>query len=313
MTSSLRELREPALRALAERIRERDATQLAARYREDATLSVPGLAEVRGRDAIARYYGDWLGAFADIAFGFRRVFAKGDVVVAEWAWSGTNTGAFMGQQPTNRTGGALGASVLLLDPEGAIAAEHRYTDAATVAGQLGLLKEGKHFRPTPTVPTSTVWVTSTGRPEEERNLDPIKAIHAAVDGKSEEDYLGALAESVDYDDLTRPEAFHGQQGAKRELRAFLGAFPDARFKHLNAWCIGEYAIVESMMTGTLHGALGAATRKPVNVHALDIGRIEGGKYAQGVTYGDRFEMWSQLGFTEKTAPARLSPWRDPPS
>ena len=82
-------LEKEALRTVLDAIQSADAKRIAGAYAEDAQVVVAGAPDRAGRQAIARGYQEWFDGFPAMKFGFSRMFAKGDVVVAEWAWSGT--------------------------------------------------------------------------------------------------------------------------------------------------------------------------------------------------------------------------------
>lgn len=109
-------------------------------YAEDGVFHVLALGEpFRGRaaiaEALATFYG---GAFTDTDVEYRTLLADGHRVVAEFVYSGTNTGELMGMPATDRriTVPMLGIYEI---KGGLIRYGRLYYDVATMMRQLGHL------------------------------------------------------------------------------------------------------------------------------------------------------------------------------
>jgi steroid delta-isomerase-like uncharacterized protein/uncharacterized protein (TIGR02246 family) len=287
------EMQKQALQTIGDSLNAGDAKKFASAYAEDGVSMVAGLPEAKGREAIAGTVQQFFDAFSNRKFAWTRIWTKGDVMVTEWAWNATNTGDFMGNKATNKPAGNTGLSVVWINADGAVKAEHRYENFPTVMGQLGLSKE--KARPIPTLPAQPEWITS--KPDEDKNLDVAKQIYAALDAHSEKDMLGAAADDITFDDMTLPAPVKGKEENKKFLQGFFKAFPDLKQTTSNAWAIGDYVINEGTMSGTNKGAFMGmpATKKSMNQHFVDVLQFKDGKLSRGWSYGNGMEVAMQLG------------------
>jgi predicted ester cyclase len=66
----------------------------------------------------------------------------------------------------------------------------------------------------------------------------------------------------------------------------------------NAWSIGDYAVAETVLTGTNTGSLFGrkATRKSINFRSLDIVQMRAAKILRGASFADGLELARQLGW-----------------
>ncbi len=79
----------------------------------------------------------WKAAFPDGRGGIETKLIDGDRGAAEIVWTGTNTGAFMGQPPTGKAVTVRAVGVLET-AGGKITRARHYLDVAGMLGQLGL-------------------------------------------------------------------------------------------------------------------------------------------------------------------------------
>lgn len=276
-----------------------DAKKFSEDYTPDATLSVYGMGEAKGRDAIAENLGVLLAAFPDLVIAPGRTFVKGDVVISEWAWNGTQKGDFMGVKATGKPAGLSGVSVLWFTPEGLVKQEHRYVDGSTLMAQLGASK--MPARPVPALPKEPDFRTSSGSPDEDKELDIAKPFLAAFEKKSESDFLGPLSDTVAWSDLAAPKDTAGKDEAKKFFQMFTKAFSDVKVSVDGIWAVGDYVIAESTTSGKHTGPLGPIkpTKKPVAMHGVDIMQIKDGKIVSGTSYDNSAEMLDQMGLLPK--------------
>ena len=187
--------------------------------------------------------------------------------------------------------GHLGLSILTFDQDGRVKSEHRYGDLGTVMGQV----TGKGAKPIPQVPAAPEMVASTGAPDEDGKAEAAKSVYAALEKKSEADFLGKLADDIEYEGHLG--TVKGKADAKKFFGTFTKAFPDAKFEVAQAWGMGDYAIVEYTLRAT-HKApiMGmAATNRKVIVHAVDVYKTKDGKVVRAQTYSNGLELMNQLG------------------
>lgn len=273
-----------------------DAKKVAGFYAETSTMNVVGMPELKGRAAIEEHFKQLYAGFPDLKMGVSRVFQKGDVTAVEWVMTGTHTGEFMGMKATEKKIGVSGASMLWMGPDGLVTKENVYHDANTIMAQLGLSKE--KARPVATLPTSFQVYTPANTPEEQKNVDAAKAWAKAFETKKEADFVAGVADNVEWDDYTQPEAMKGKDSGKKYFNGMLKAFPDAKAGQSTLFATGEFVVEEGNFEGTHKGSLFGAippTQKKVNMHDLTIVQFKDGKVVKGWSYGNSAEMMAQLG------------------
>jgi steroid delta-isomerase-like uncharacterized protein len=291
----LAEMIQANLKTALEALNAHDAKKFASAYAEDAKVEVAGLHEISGREGVQKNMQEWFDTFSNIKLGFSRIFMKGDVLVAEWALNGTHTGELFGRKGSETPIGHLGLSVIRFNQDGLVKSEHRYGDLGTVMDQIGATK-GK-ARPIPPVPATTDVVSGKSEAEDNKNVDAVKAVYAAMEKKSEADFVAKLTDDVEYDGLIHFKTVKGKDEAKKFLKAFSTAFPDAKFDVTGTWGFGDHVVVEHALKGTHKGALDKipASNRTVQVHVVDIYRLKDGKIARAWTYTNTMELATQVG------------------
>jgi steroid delta-isomerase-like uncharacterized protein len=225
-----------------------------------------------------------------------RVFVKGDVVVVEFAWSGTHTGDMMGIKATEKPVGATGVDVMWFSPEGLVKEQHTYTDMGTIMSQIGVSKQ--KARPVPTLNTGApAVVVSTNAPDEAKNGEAVNKMWAAFEKKNDADFLGAMTDDVAWDDMSMPETMKGKAAGKKFFADITKAFPDLKVASTNTWSFGDFVVTETTMTGTHKAAFMGLqpTKKSINLHSVDVVQLKDGKAVKGTTYANGGEMMMQLG------------------
>jgi len=273
-----------------------DAKKIASFYTENAVIKFAGMPDLVGREAIAAM---WQRNF-DFASGSKgaasRVFVKGDVVVVEFAWTGTHTGEMMGIKATEKPVGATGVDVMWFSPDGLVKEQHTYTDMGTIMSQIGASKQ--KGRPVPTLNAGApAVVVSTNAPDEAKNLESVNKMWAAFEKKSEADFLASVTDDGTWDDMTMPETMKGKAAGKKFFGDVTKAFPDMKVTTTNSWTFGDFVITEATSSGTQKGAFMGIqpTKKSVSLHMIDIVQFKDGKIVKGTTYGNGGEMMMQLG------------------
>jgi steroid delta-isomerase-like uncharacterized protein len=292
---ALADLEKAAMGRAKDALNAHDAKAFAGVYADGAVISVAGLNDVTGRDAIEANMREWFDTFGGMKVGFNRVWMKDDVVLLEWVINGTQSGDLLGVKGTNAPVGHTGLSVLYFDPDGFVKAEHRYGDLGTVMTQVGAAKQPA--RPIPPIPAAPDVAVATGSPDEAKNLDTARALYASIEKRSEGDFVPLLADDVEYDGLIHLLTVKGKAEGKTFFENLTRAFPDLKFAVSNGWGVGDYALVEYVVTGTQAGPLGSLkpSKRPINVHAVDVFRIKDGKIAKAATYSNSLELMTELG------------------
>lgn len=295
---SLAEMQKVALATALAGLNGHDPKKFASVYADDAVISVAGLNEVSGREAIAQNMAEWFETFSKVKLGFSRVWIKGDTIVLEWVINGTHHGELFGVKGTDQPIGHYGLSIVTFNPDGKVTRENRYGELGAVMTQVGAAGAKVKPRPIPEVPAAPETILS--KAGEDDNVALARTVLGALESKKEADLLAALSDDVEQDGVFHLETSKGKGGAKKFFKGFVTAFPDAKFDATRALAIGDYAVVESTLKATHKGALGTiqATKRPVAVHLVDIFKIKDGKVARAWTYQNSLEMQQQLGLFE---------------
>jgi steroid delta-isomerase-like uncharacterized protein len=275
----------------------RDAKKLAAIYADDAVMASPsaeGLKETKGRAEIEKMFTQLVTAFPDMKFGYSRIFQRGDVLVAEWVASGTDSGGIMGK-PTNKKMGFNAVSVMWFGDDGKIKREHAYYDEMTMAGQLGQGDPKMKPRGVAEVPAGEPkWITDAENP---KAAEAMNAIYTAFEKKDEKAFLGALTDDSVHVDYSMPTDEKGKDAAKKSFAMYTAAFPDMKMTPTKTWTFGDVAIVEYVATGTFKKSMGPlkATNKTGTTHGVDIAELKDGKIAKATSYANGMEFAAQYG------------------
>jgi steroid delta-isomerase-like uncharacterized protein len=297
---SLLELEKQTAKAWLAALNAHEAAKFAERFAPDGVSITYGAGENKGREAIASDMQKLFDAFPDIKVGESNIYAKGEIVVVEWAMNGTHKGEFMGVKPTGKPVGVRGATVAWMTPDGLIKQEHRYFDGATLMAQIGQIKTPA--RPIPPLPSGdATWHVAKGTPDEDKQSDIVKGMYGAFEKKSEADFIGAMADNATWTDVTMPKDMTGKAEAKKSFQVFTKAFPDGKIGIETIFSVDDVTIVESTMNGTHNGPLGPlkATKKPVSLHGLDVMTIKDGKIQAATGYSNSVELLAQTGLLPK--------------
>ena len=94
-----------------------------------------------GPDGVRQRRGIYLAAIPDGRVTLNRILADGQLVAADWSYTGTNSGEIMGMPPTGRTGSITGSHFFRFEGE-RIAETWTYPDNLGLLQQLGLVTVG---------------------------------------------------------------------------------------------------------------------------------------------------------------------------
>jgi steroid delta-isomerase-like uncharacterized protein len=289
----------------------RDAKKVASLYATGAVLvsagkegvhEAVGRAEIeRGRERGFTVMGK---AFPDIKWVNTRALQKGDVMIVEWVGSGTDTGGFLDDKPTNKKVAWRGVSIYWFDDDGLVKRELDVLDPMTIMGQLGRGDSKAKVRSAAAAPTTpTQWVAAKDSPEEHANIDAVKAFYALFEKKDDKAIAALMTDDVVHSDLAQPEDVNGKDGAKKELGVWLKAFPDLKMSATHAWAFGDVVVAEVETTGTFKGPLGALkpSGKTATTHGVDVLELKSGKIARVTSYTNAREFLIQYDLMPKPA------------
>jgi steroid delta-isomerase-like uncharacterized protein len=296
---TLGELEAASGKAMLDALNAHDADKLAALYTNDGVYIHEGHAPAVGQDAIKAGVAGLFAAFPDAKFASARTFVKNDVVVAEFGWTGTNSGELMGQKPTGKQVGLMGLGIYWYTPEGKIKESHQYMDDGSLAMQLGMPKA--KGRPMVGLPTNSELHVAKGTPAEDANVSGAKTMLGLFEAKDAKAFVDGMTDDGTYEMNLSPKPMAGKKDAKIFFSSITKAFPDLKYTAANVWGVEDFAIDEYVMTGTQKGAFTSpggtipATGKAVTIHGAEILQMKDGKLVKGWGYENGVEFAMQLG------------------
>lgn len=306
---TMAEMQVTAMKGVSEGWNTADGKKVAGFYAENATFIVAGQPEMKGREAIAAHVKMTADAFKT-KLGMTRSFQKGDMMATEWVATGVHTGEYMGIKGTEKPVGIHGVSILWFNADGLIKEQHDYMDGATLMAQMGVSKE--KARPVAALPTGAPeMVVAKGTPDEDKNVESVKSMYAAMEKKTEADFLAPQGDAMEYEDYCQPATIKGKAESKKFFAMITKAFPDMKLSPTASMGVGDFAIVEAEFKGTQKGPMGPipATKKPVDYKSVDIFMFKDGKAQKGWTYANSMEIAMQLGLVKdpSVAGAKAAP------
>lgn len=263
-----------------------------------AMIGERGIEEAKAPDyekSLAGYFA----AFPDSKLTYTRVVAKGNLAVAEWVYTGTNKGDFMGKKATNKKVGYRGATIVTFAPDGKVKRETVYFAFETLMGQLGFGQKGQKVRPVeaePKTPTEII-VAKEGDPSSDAMA------RKWFDNTSKGDVKGLTDMAAD--DYVASMQYmaadsKGKKALEKEATESNKAFADQ--KTTVAVCVpaGDYVACEYQWTATWKGpAMGMQpTGKTGTVHGLDVIKVKDGKVTHVTGYANGLEFATAFGLAQ---------------
>ncbi len=264
----------------------KDVKKLETLYTKDASFVTWGLSgpkEQKGAEMIQGLDGFWK-SLAEVKMKTSRAIHVGDLVVGEWVVTGTTA--------DKKQLGVSGVSLMWYGEDGKVKREQLYMDEQTVGMQMGE-KSLRGRTPAQAQPAaSTEWVTAGGSPDEQKNVEAVKALYATLEKKDTKAFEAALADDAVFADLARPEDVKGKAKIKDDFAKFTKAFPDLKLEAKQVVGAGKYVVVEGSWTGTMEGQLGPLkpTKKKGSLHFVDVFELKDGKVAKLTTYSNGAEF-----------------------
>ena len=132
---------------------------------------------------------------------------------------------------------------------------------------------------------------------EQRALEAARANTAAMNARSDEQYMATFTDDLVWEGDHLPAPVVGPAAAAQTMAAFYAAFPDLHFEVEHEFASGDQAVVGWRVTGTHRGEFAGipATGRRLDYHACAILRIRDGKAAWLRTYIDTGHLLRQLG------------------
>jgi ketosteroid isomerase-like protein len=247
----------------------RDAKKIAALYADDACIKAPGRSDVCGRASIAEASEALWAMFPDARTAWSRALLKGDLLVVESAWTGTNDGAAAGRKPTHKIVGAAVLALSWLLPDGRIREQHVYSDEGSIAMQLGT---GATGRPFDGLPTTRERVEAKGGAAEDANAASLRDSATSV---------ASFSDSAELVDFAHPGSLPEKKGAAK----WIGLRPGSLSTPLvwtHVFGMADAVVGEYEATGKSNGKL-------VPLHGVEVFEIKDAKVSRAVRYRDSLE------------------------
>jgi predicted ester cyclase/ketosteroid isomerase-like protein len=278
---SLADLEVAAAKSLTDAVAARDAKRIGDVYTADAVVTIVGDHTLTGRDAIVAEYERWLDGMRDLKFQIGRVFQNGNVVVAEWAFSGTHSGDFLGVKATQSPVGAGGASVLTFDAQGHVTKEDRLFDLGTIRKQDDKHAKAGSFRLPPPLPVSVEAHVAKTASDGEPQLAVARALYAAMDGDKEADAVALDTDDVAIEDYARPHPLKGKPAARERFDEYESTIPNGS-STTTMFAADDYVIAAREVR--------SLSRKHVAAHFVEVLEIHDGKIARIWTWSNPAEL-----------------------
>jgi steroid delta-isomerase-like uncharacterized protein len=300
-TPPLPELQRASLDSAARAMNQHDARAYAALFTQHAVHKEAAAQDLTGRDAIAARMQLLFRSFPDFAFAVDRVLAKDNVVVAEWHWTGTDSGGYLGKKASARRAGIAGVSVALFNYDGLVREIHFYEDGQTVAQQLDGASPKGSYRPLADVNAGAKpeWIASNASPDETKNLATAKAFYESLD-KNDDKALGAFfTDDASVADVALPATTAKGKAAffamERSWKSTLGNFTEPPM--YGQFAISDWVVTERVMKGP-PTASGTGTQ----LHCVDVSQWKDGKMTRLTTYSNTLELIAEIGPRGKRKP-----------
>jgi ketosteroid isomerase-like protein len=289
-----------------------DAKKLGSLYAADAVSVRTGPGgwtdPVTGPDAIGNSFSGLFGAFSDLKAAPVRVLAKKDLVVVQWASTGTNDGEMMGP-PTKKKAAVYGCDIFWFDDAGAIKRQETFHDDSTILRQIGKMP-GKAPKLAVIPDKDAEWVVAENTADEDGLVEKMKATWPATWSKHDaKGYEAVVTDDGEHIDYSVPAEFKGKTALLKEFDAYMKAMPDMNVTIEKAWGFPSGIVVaEFTAVGTLKGNLGPmkANGKTITFHGVDIDELKDGKMAKGYTYGNGLEILAAAGMLPKPPAAKAA-------
>jgi hypothetical protein len=259
-------------------LKSHDKTKLVSLYTPDACIKLQGHPDLCTPALASAFDTLWL-AFPDARSAWGRTWHKGDVSIAESAWTGTNEGPGPGasKKPTLKVAGAAVVTLTWFSSEGRIREQHVYADEGSVLMQLGIDASG---RPFDGLPTSRERHDAAGAPAEENNAARVK------EGFAED--AASFTDDAELVDFAHAGSLPAKRGAPRwiALRTYGVAKPKLVYTHV-------FGIESAVITEYEVNALGKRN-EPVTLHGVEVLELADGKIRRGMRYRNSMELTPAL-------------------
>lgn len=290
-TPPLAELQLTALRAAADAINKHDATAYANLFTPNALYKEAATRDIVGKRDIGRRMQLLFDSFSDFKLSFDRVWQKGAIAVAEWRWTGTDSGGFMGKRASGRRAGLQGVSVAFFNTDGHIREIHVYEDGQTVVNQLDAAVKSGVRPPVADSTSPTDVIASAGSPDEDKNAAIGKSLYDAIEAKNEAASSALFSDDATIDDFAlAPRTAKGPAAWKAMAKTWSSTFNAfTELPLFNLMAVNEWVIAERVLKGTMTAG------SVVSLHCVDVAKIKDGKIVSFESWSNTLELIGEIG------------------
>jgi ketosteroid isomerase-like protein len=265
-----------------------DAKTYANLYAPNAVITIFGSDSLVGRDAIEQHEVELLREYPGTRLAFYAAWHHGPFAIVHY---GVN-----GKTPAGRAMGHEGLLFFRFNDAGLIVEERRYLDSLTPMGQLGALGNSP-VRALPTLPAAMTTLVATGPSD---GSDAVRAARAALAAMNAHDrfrFLSLVQDDTVVDELVSVEPFAGKANVQRWFGMWAGAVPDLKVDIANIVGVGDFALAETIVGGTLRGAFGplSPSSTPFVVHRAMVFHVRDGRVARIEAFMNGKELAEAVG------------------
>ena len=256
------------------------------------------MAPLHGHDDIRDHVVGNRTGFPDLNHAIHAQIADDDGVITYFTVSGTNTGVFVGQPPTNRHMGGPGISVEVMGPEGKIVRSWQTCDRTLNFTQLGALPPGRlpdtHIAPEDFAPPPDLGTAGDGSATPADNKAVVTRLYEAYNAGDTD----ALRTILAPDFLGRMPGLGGERA-----QDYLDYVDDVHRNlelHADPQVLvaeGDWVGAQVRLTGTHRGEyLGRpGTNRPVIIETVDTWKVVDGQIVELFGLPDNFALGLQVG------------------
>ncbi|MFC7226726.1 ester cyclase [Salinirubellus salinus] len=234
-------------------------------------------------------------AIPDLSFRIEETAAEPDRVAIRWRATGTNTGPFLGTEPSDRPVSLSGMSMLHLD-DGKITTMWTLYEGWGLLRQVGVADVTERLSTTARVAATPV-VTQLSAPTENRDI--VDRLTEAVWNRGDRDALDRVlaADSVLYLDSARE--LRGRDAYWKFVQRYREGFPDLRLTVEETVSEGDKVFLRQRLRGTHDGRFldVEPTGETVDVARMVVHHVDDGRIVETGVVEDTIRLLHQLGVT----------------
>jgi hypothetical protein len=258
----------------------------------------PGMRAAHEPSGVVDAHGALFGAFDDRKVALTRVWSTAGEQSLEWTMTGTHAREWKGIAPTKKPVAFKGITLIWTKDDGSIVDIHVYFDVALVKAQLtGTGPKELVAATAPAAPTGAAQVFEQMQngaiPENKGKVDAVRSWLDALENHNEAAYAAAMTDDIEINTLERAQPVKGNADAKAYYKTMHRSIRQLDTSILNAWGVGDFAIVEYEIGGEQVGPIAWITSQRDEVirwQIVDICQIQNGKVARVWRYDNPLQL-----------------------